>query len=511
MSRARERKLKQMPKEAPRLSKSRVQSGAQCPLKLWYDCYERELAAPPDEGQQFVFDRGTRIGELAQERYAGGKLIEAEHFEVELALSQTAKALLGSSVKALFEPAFLHRGVLARVDVLQRAGAKEWDLIEVKSGTKPKDVYLRDLAIQLWIARGVGLRVRKAGLLLLNREYVYGGKKLDLDQLFTFVDLSAEALVMHDKVEQLVTSLQKMLVKKNPPEIEPGPQCSEPYDCPYYDHCSEECPSLMEPIAHLPRLHITKRALLEEMGVEEIHDIPEDFELNEVQSRVRDCVMTGDDWASSELKGALEDIKYPVHHLDFEAFMPAVPLYAGTSPYDAVPFQYSIHRQSASENIKHLEYLYTDDGDPQRELAERLLFDLGRRGSICVYSSYEKGVITRLAAKFPDLRSALMKLVDRLWDLLPIIRAHYYHPDFHGSFSIKAVLPALVPALSYADLEIGDGMLAANLYETARTLDDEAERQKIYDNLREYCGQDTWAMVELRRVLGERALVRGGG
>ncbi len=500
-----------MPKEAPRLSKSRVQSGAQCHLKLWYDVTQRELATPPDEGLQFIFDRGTRIGELAQERYPGGRLIAAGYREAELALAQTAEALRDGSSSAFFEPAFLHEGVLARVDVLKRVRAEEWDLIEVKSATRAKDVYLRDLAIQLWIARGVGLRVRRAGLLLLNKGYIYDGKELDLDRLFTFVDLTGVASAMHEEVGALVASLQGMLVEKNPPVIEPGPQCSNPYDCPYYDHCSKGCRSVEHPITNLPRLPLTKRRLLERMGVEDIRDVPADFELKEPQARVRNCVMTGKDWASSSLADVLEGVHYPVHHLDFEAFMPAIPLYAGTSPYSTVPFQYSIHRQSASRNMRHLEFLYTGDEDPQRELAEQLLFDLGRRGSICVYSPYEKGVIKRLAAKFSDLRSALMKLVDRLWDLLPIIRAHYYHPDFHGSFSIKSVLPALVPELSYADLEIGEGMMAANLYETARTLEDEAGRQKIYDNLREYCAQDTWAMVELRRVLGERAIARAGG
>ena len=491
--------------EVPRLSKSRVQSGAQCTLKLWYDCFEPQLATPVDEFQQIIFDSGTRIGLLAQERYPGGKLITAEYYETALALEQTADALLDASIPALFEPAFIHNNISARVDVLKHASADEWDLIEVKSATRPKDVYLRDLAIQVWIARGAGLPVRKAGLLLLNRAYVYDGKELDLDQLFTFIDLTSDAISMHDEVEALVASLQADLVKDEAPQIAPGKQCSTPYPCPYYAHCTTGLPALRHPVENLPRLHAKKLQELRDREIDEISDIPLDFPLNQTQARVRTAVISGGDWISEGLAEELARIQYPVHHLDFEAFMPAVPGFAGTRPFDAVPFQYSIHREEKSGELEHLGYLCTAGDDPHRELATRLVSDLGEHGSICVYSSYERTMIKMLSARVPELQPELRALLFRVWDLLPIVQHHYYHPDFHGSFSIKSVLPALVPELTYDGMEIADGRVAASMYEKARGMEDEVAREEIFDNLRAYCEQDTMAMVELRRALARRA------
>lgn len=494
-----------MPTNPPRLSKSRVQSGFQCSLKLWNDCFARKLAAPVDETKQFIFDRGTHIGELAQERYPGGKLIEAKHDETNLALKQTDEALSDRSIAALFEPAFIHQNVLARIDVLLRAPANRWDVIEVKGAANRKDVYLRDLAIQLWIVKGAGVDVRRAGLLLLNKEYVYDGKHLDLDQLFTYVDLTDDALAMHDEIEALVESLHEVLSSKNAPQIEPGDQCHSPYDCPYLANCTKGFVSLENPVENLPYISAKKLLELEQMGVEEINEIPADFALNEKQARVRKAVITGDAWASKGLAGALADITYPVHHLDFETVMPPVPIYAGTRPFEQVPILYSIHRESEDGATEHFEHLCREIEAPHRELAERLLADLGEHGSICVYSAFEKTTIKALAKRLPDLADDLEALVDRIWDLFPIVLSHYYHPGFQGSYSIKNVLPALVPGANYDDNEIADGRTAAIKYEIALKSEDEAEREKIFRDLRLYCEQDTWAMVKLRHALAESA------
>jgi len=432
----------------PRLSKSRIQSGLQCPLRLWYDCYEPQLASAPDESLQFILDRGLKIGELARERYAGGKLIDVSYQETERALEQTQAAIREPFNSALFEPAFQYCGVLARVDVLARQNAEAWDLIEVKSAARVKEAYVRDVAIQQWVLSGAGIRIERSGVLILNTGYVYDGQQYDLQQLFTFHELTEAVRDLQAQIDEHVVTLQAMLRKSDPPEIAPGVQCNDPYECPYLAHCNKDEPCLEHPLSNLPRLHPNKRLMLEEMGVREIGEIPEDFPLKETQARARQCVLSGEDWVSDELAERLRAIAYPVHHLDFEALMPAIPRYAGMRPYENAPFQYSIHREEQDGQITPLAYLCRHRGDPRRELAEQLLSDLGPMGSICVYSSFERTVIARLAEWLPDLREPLLALINRLWDLLPIIRQNYYHPGLAGSFSIKRVLPVLVPELS---------------------------------------------------------------
>ena len=123
-----------------------------------------------------------------------------------------------------------------------------------------------------------------------------------------------------------------------------------------------------------------------------------------------------------------------------------------------------------------------------------------------VYSSYEEAMMRQVAEAFPEFRQAMSAISKRLWDLLPVIREHYYHPAFQGSYSIKSVLPAIVPGMSYRDLLIQDGGQAASeYYRMIFVEEDWIEQAKIREALLQYCARDTMAMVELRRVLMEKA------
>ena len=163
----------------PRLSKSRYMAGKQCHLRLWNECFARELATPIDEAQQAIFDTGHEVGELAMGRYPGGVMIAEGPRELAAARERTSAAMAGDA-PAIFEAAFEHQGVTCRVDVLVRAPNGEWDLVEVKSTGSAKDVHVEDLAVQAWIVRGAEVKVRSAGILTLNTKYVYKGGELDL-------------------------------------------------------------------------------------------------------------------------------------------------------------------------------------------------------------------------------------------------------------------------------------------------------------------------------------------
>ena len=177
--------------KAPRLSKTRFISGSQCHLKLWYDCYERELGTEVDAVTQAIFDTGHEVGRLARLRYPGGVLVEADHRHAQDAIAQT-RALLGDeTVTAIFEAAFEFRGVLVRVDVLERSSRGGFNLIEVKSGTTVKRVNEHDVAVQMWVLRGAGIDVVSAALLTLSRGYVFDGKSLDVYRLFRLHDLDS--------------------------------------------------------------------------------------------------------------------------------------------------------------------------------------------------------------------------------------------------------------------------------------------------------------------------------
>ena len=488
-----------------KLSKTRFIAGRQCELRLWNDVHRRDLATPWGDTQQAIFDRGTRIGELAQARYPGGVLVGYKPWEREPAIAETQRLMADESVPAIYEAAIEHRGLYARVDVLLRNGSS-WDLIEVKGSTRPdKEVFLQDVAVQYWAATGAGLDIASAGVLVLNREYIHEGGDYDLQGLFRFGDATEFCIQAHAEIEADVDRFQAMLVAEQPPDIAIGDHCFSPYECPYHAHCSAGLPVPDYPVTSLYRLRAPQREELARAEIEEIAEIADDFSLNELQSRMRRAVIDGRPWISPGLRSALDTLEAPACFLDFEAFQPALPRYAGTHPFDAIPFLYSVHRRAPNGALEHGEYLHATESDPRRAIAERLIDDLGTAGSIVVYSGYERRMLNDLIDANPDLAAPLQSLIDRLWDLLPVVRNHYYDPEFHGSFSIKAVLPVLNEEMGWSDLDIADGMAAAMAYENALQLEDESERAATFDQLRAYCCQDTLAMVQLYDALNEIA------
>lgn len=488
----------------PRLSKSKYISGLQCHKRLYLDINQPYLATPPDAGTQAILDMGTEVGELARRRFHGGRLVTAGYRQPEAALAQTAALMADESVPAIYEAAIMADGVLVRVDVLERVRAEGgatagWRLIEVKSSTKVKDVHLDDLALQRHVLAGAGLNIVDCHLMRINTAYTYGGGEVDLNELFAIEELSSIVLERQVTVPDRIAAMKAMLLLPVAPAIDPDRHCFTPYECPFWAHCTSQKPARW--IFHLPGAKQIASQLAEQ-GVVTIDEIPDGTKLSAVQHKVKENV----EWVSAKLETALKTVRFPVHHLDFETVMLAVPRFAGTRPYQALPVQWSNHIEQDSGELVHHEFLHTGETDPRRSLAEALLDSLGSKGSICVYSPYEKSVIEQLAEFLPELRAALKALVKRIWDLHPIVKEHYYHPGFGGSYSLKEVLPALVPSLRYDDLSIREGGQAASeYYKMVFVETDWIEKAKIQEALLAYCKRDTLAMVELRRILGEKA------
>ena len=486
-----------------RLSKSRYISGDQCHLRLWYDSYARDLAAAPDDSLQAVFDTGHEVGEIACRRYPGGHAVAHDYRHTREAIDETRQVIDAGAAPALFEPAFVHERVLVRVDILQRLLGGGWRLVEVKSTTRLKETFVLDLAVQLWVLRGAGLDVREAEVLTLNRDYLYDGVRLDLNALFRRHPLIHRAGALHDVVGAKVQEMHAMLAGLAAPDIAPGDHCFTPYACPYYAHCTRDYVNPEHGIDELPWLTAKRRAQLESAGVEEIRDIPADFPLTRLQRIVRKAVRENRALVHGDPAGILAELTPPVRYLDFETFAPAIPRFAGTRPYDSIPFLFSVHTEHDGSTSTHTDYLHEHDDDPRPRLAERLVEALGSEGPICTYSGYEGQVIRALAVAVPDQSEALASAEARLFDLLPVVRNSVYHPEFHGSFSIKSVLPVLVPGMGYGDLAIPDGQTASVQYAGALASTDVEQRQRTFDDLRAYCERDTLAMVRLRQALGE--------
>jgi hypothetical protein len=495
---------------APRLSKSKFLSGLQCHKRLYLEIHQPALATPPDASTQAILDMGTEIGVLAQQRFPGGVLVKAGFRQREAAVAETAGLLQDSTIPAIFEGAFEHDGVLIRVDILERVktgsmGSPSWRLIEVKSSTRVKDVHLDDLSIQSLIVQGAGVTLEGTYLMHINTGYHYDGGTVDLQALFSVENVSEAVTARRMLVPERLAAMKAMLVESQIPVIEPDQHCHSPYECPFWAYCTKDKPERW--IYHLPgKKELVSR--LVRQGVTMIDDIPAGTQLTDAQQKVKNNV----EWVSSELGPLLRSLSYPIHHLDAETVMLAVPRFPSTRPYQALPVQWSNHIELESGEVLHQEFLHAEASEPRKRWAEALIESLGNSGSILVYSAYEAGLIRQLADTFPEFKSAFREIGKRLWDLLPVIKDHYYHPAFQGSYSIKSVLPAVVPSLGYGDLTIQEGgHAAAEYYRMVFVETDWVERETIREALLRYCARDTLAMVELRRVLGGKAERHGEG
>lgn len=492
------------PPKTPLLSKSRFLAGLQCPLRLWHACFNRELAAEISPAQQAIFDVGHAVGELATRRYPGGVFIQENHLHHEEAVRSTLTAMEDPTVKSIYEAAFIYDGVRVRVDILERTDLGGWNLVEVKSSTSVKEIHLPDIAIQYYVLVGSGMNLGKAFLLHINPRYVYEGDRLDPEGFFSSADVTDEVRLAQKEIAARLFELKKTLNAPESPRIQPSRHCSDPYPCEFWEYCTRHMPEHW--VLELSGITQKKLGDLTGENILEIKDIPGTFPLTELQKRIKACVVNDQAFMSKKIYDVLKNVEYPVHFLDFETVSPAVPRYSGTRPYQTVPFQWSDHILVENGTLAHKEYLCNDDTDPREEFALTLLDTLGDRGTIFIYTTYEIRIIKALAEYLPQHRNALLNSIGRCEDLCAIIKKYFYHPRFHGSFSLKSVLPALVPEMDYGTLAIQEGTLAAFEYLRMIAPSTEIEeKQRIRKELLKYCSHDTLAMVKIRNTLIERS------
>jgi predicted RecB family nuclease len=494
-----------------RLSKSKFTQGLGCHRALWWAVHEPD--APEREvgpALQAIFDQGTRVGELARAHVPGGHLIDFPYTESEKRIEATRAAIDGGA-RVIYEAAFREDDVFVAVDILHRAhraNSRGWTLTEVKSTTKVKDEHVPDAAVQMHVLQRAGLRVTRVEVMHLNRAC----RHPDLTNLFTRSDVTDDVVDYLPRVQPEVKAQLVMLRRSKPPAVEPGTHCFAPYECPFMSRCWPAAPE--HAIATLCHLSTAKREALIAEGYETIFDLPDDVELNPTAARQRRAVQNDEIVVEDGLRDVLDSLDAldaPIAHLDFETINPAIPAWEGCRPYDAVPVQFSVHVEAgrAGRRPRHVEWLAEGSGDPRAPLARALVDALrGARTIIVYHAPFEIGRLRELQTAVPELAEELEDVIGRIVDLLPIVRAHVYHPDFGGRFSLKKVAPALVDGLRYDEMEIGEGGEASRALETLLLRPDtmkSAERRRLRDALRAYCAQDTLATMGVLQRLRELA------
>lgn len=488
-----------MPAKAS-LTKSRYMAGNQCARRLWQQCHDRLTEEEADSSAAMI--AGQEIGVLAHQLFPGGILVEAEPTQLRRAAEETRALMARKDVPAIFEATLIAGRHLVRIDVLERLPRQRWGIREVKSSTSVKDEHYEDAAFQLYVASEAGLTIGSVEMIHIDKTYALAAKGLELDKYFARVDITAAARQAQENIAKQARAHLRIIDRAAAPRIEPWHHCFSPYECEFLHRCTASHPD--DWILNLPRLGEKTADELRRRGILSIADIPDDIALSHTQTIVQQAHKSGRPFVSPQLKAALMHTNPPAYYLDFEAMLPAVPVYEGTRPYQAIPFQWSLHHVGQKGKITHQEFLADGRQDPREEFTKTLLAALqGSDEPILVYSGYERTTLTALAQHLPKYRKQIGKVIDRLSDLLKVVKQHYYHSAFNGSYSIKAVGPTLAQSVDYDALDdVADGAAAASAFEalaTGRATGSEAKR--LRKALLRYCHLDTLAMIEVHRAL----------
>lgn len=485
-----------------KLSKSTFIRGLQCEKSLYLYKKHYNLKDPISPSLQAVFDQGNQVGILAQDLFPGGvDASPSSHFKMMESVIKT-KQFLDNGESIIYEATFTYNEVLAALDILVKDD-EGWKAYEVKSSTSVSETYVKDAAIQYYTIINSGIDLKDISIVHINNNYVLDGE-LDIQKLFTIESVKDEVLEFLPRIPNEVSRLKNVIQRDSSPNIDIGEHCVDPYQCDFKGTCWKHIPEYS--VFDISRLKKDKKFNLYNKGIITLDQIDlSSTELSANQVLQVNAEVNGESYINKEeLNNFVNDLNYPLYFLDFETISPAIPKYQGTRPYQQVLFQYSVHsKQNENSDVFHKEYLADPKKDPRIEFIHQLINDCDNTGDILVYNiSFERGRLQELIEQFPKYREELQSIILRLKDLMiPFQNKWYYTPEMKGRYSIKNVLPALVPDLTYDTLNIQEGGMASSSFLSMVNNTFKGDEFKLREDLKEYCKRDTYAMVRILEKL----------
>ena len=491
-----------------RLSKTDFLIFRECAHNAWVKLHRPEVyrAEPPSAFDQALMEAGNAVDVLARDLFPGGMLMARGD-------AAATASLVADRIPVLYQPVFETDQYTAACDILVWDAASErYDLYEVKASSSESENrardegYTYDLAFQSHVLRANRVPLGRHILVRLDSTYVRDAD-LDIRALFHFDDRTEPVAALRDVIAHEMDTAHDLLSSAMP--LPPPCNCmtkGRSAHCTTFAHTNPNVPAYS--VHDITRIGTSKKKLAElvDRGILDIRDVPEDFELSDKQRNQVRAARTGrvsiDENVIADHLGALA---YPLAFLDYETFPAAIPRFPGYGPFHHIPFQYSLDViRAPGAGVEHFEFLQTAPTCPDMALLDALRRDMPATGSVITWNqTFERGINDKLAARNPSAASFLAGVNERVVDLMDVFSDQaYVHPGFRGRTSIKAILPVLVPELSYKALAIPEGATATVRWnEIATGAVSEAEARRIAGDLLAYCALDTRAMVEIWRVL----------
>ena len=488
------------------LSKSKFILGQQCTKSFWFDVNNVKPSNPPDDSAKERLSAGNEVGDISKQLFPGGQEVpylpgkEKEMFEI-------TKRLLEDGVTSIYEGSFIFDDIFVRVDLMNKTD-KGWDIYEVKSSSSVRSYHEYDASIQWHVLKKLNLfDLNEVFIATLNNKYSKQ-KKISPIKFFNIHSVTDIANKNKLEVEEKIDELRTISVSPEEPTLKIGPHCKKPHACVYMDKCWPNNMNEINSIFKLYRLPLKKKLKLYGEGIDIFEKIEDLESYSSIQQLQLEAYKTNTPIINRDkITTFINKVKYPISYFDFETFTDAVPIYEKQKPHMQMPFQYSLHIQRDEDkklgiNDNHFEFIADHDEDPRRSIAESMIKNFPKKGTIMAYNeSFEKRCIQSLAEYCPDLSNELLALNDRFIDLIePFRGGGYYHSKFKGSFSIKNVLPAICPnnpELDYKALDISNGGMAMSAYKEMRDSSKNANVETTRNSLFKYCRLDTYAMYAI--------------
>ncbi len=475
------------------LSKSQFIRGLQCHKSLWLYKNRPDLREEPDDRQMALFESGKDVGILAHGLFPGGEEIKFDYKKIKDNAIRT-ESLITKGIKTIYEATFIYNGLLVMVDILHK-GKEGWGIYEVKSSTGINEVYCKDAAFQYYVVKGCGIVVDKTSIVHINNLYVRKGN-LDIKKIFCIRDISDIVLSGQSRIPGQISEMTEMSGKKMP-DMDIGHHCDLPYECDFKPFCWKHIPEVS--VFNLTGMKSKKKFELYEKNIIKYEDILSIPSLTGMQNKQISAEIEGSEYLDkpgvSEFLNLLAD---PAGYMDFETFQDAVPSFNNQKPYQQIPFQYSLH-VNKNGKTDHFEFLAEKDGDPRKMFIEQLINETTDCKTLVVYNKgFEIRILKELRTNFPEYSEKIQDMINKIVDLMAVFQKGYcYNKKMKGKYSIKYVLPALLPELSYNNLDISNGGMAMDAFKRMRQETDAEEIEKTRKSLLDYCKLDTLAMVKI--------------
>lgn len=212
------------------ITKTDFMRGMQCRKMLWLDKHKPSLRVIPPEIQERL-DAGNDFGDRAMGMfgpyeemtvYLPGKQIPDK--KAMIAKTQDA---LERGVEVICEAAFSNYNNYCAVDILRKTSSG-YDFYEVKNASEVHDQFIKDAGFQYYIISRCGVKI----------EHIYiVTHGPDEENPFVPVEITSQAKAYYRWINEHIWDLNRMQKEKDEIQVEPGEQCTSPYECWYYGYC----------------------------------------------------------------------------------------------------------------------------------------------------------------------------------------------------------------------------------------------------------------------------------